>query len=434
MFEEDILRLASAIREKVSNHKTEKSVPKRRVVRIRRRDFTLKYQDDFGFANFPPTRIEEDAWDWEDQERFAESVIKCLPEYESVASKVGANLGAVDTFSRQVAIASLRGLSDGDMSDRATTLGRELAGEPLAVKITAFINGLSLSDSPLIVSDELVLRRPTEEDLAEYILLDEHGGFSFPKGDTWFRVVGEFVFHCVSTGLAQTQLLRTLESLRFFRVGGVAASRYEMRSGHSFLQGGGTRLFTPGQTSQFKYTLSSDDAAALAEFIRGVAPIVPDPLGGTKTEPAEIACARYSAGLFHSGPSEEVATSAITALEALFLKREERSELSHRLAQRISVFLRVLGVQPDAVNTYKSIKKGYDIRSTYIHGGKVEQRDPKNINDLVRLLLDFARVSALAFLQIKASKTDLLDKLDESMIEPASTRSLEALLASVVHK
>lgn len=433
MFEQELGKLAIAIREEVANYKKANSVPTRRHVRVRRRDFTLKYRLDPVFDNFAPSRIEEDGWDWPDQERFQNSVIKGLKEYDSLVSVLGQDAASVDGFARSLCFTSFHGLSDDELTQRVNAFGHELASEPLPVSVIAFIDGISIPDSQLVLSDKFILRAPMQEDLAEYIVLDDFGGFSFPLAETWFSVVGEFVFDAISTGCAQEEFLRVVEALRLFRVGGVSTNRYRMRSRHSYLQGGTATLSGggPGSKSRFTYALSSSDIATLTKFLGDVAPLLPNALQLDKAATEkEIAFTRYRDALFQSGPSESAITSAMTSLEALFLEGDP--ELTHRLAQRVSVFLRVLGTQPDAQNIYDKVKKGYKIRSTFIHGSS--SKDRAGSDSLAPVLLEYARVCVLAFFQIAIPKSDLLKQLDQAMIDPVRIQRLEALLAPVVYK
>ena len=430
MTEEQIVRLATAIRNAVVSYQQAGAPPTRRLARVRRADFTLKFHEDPTIANFSPERIEEDIWDYRDQARFQESVVKPLAEYKSIVSELGANTASLERFATSVSFASFQGFDDSALTERACAFARELGGQPLPVTVTAFIDGLSVDESPLVISDRFHLRRPTPEDITECVLIDEYGDCKFPMGDTWFRVVMELVCDAVFTGSAQMEFLRTMEALRLFRVGGVATNRYTMRSEHSF--GGGT-LGGSGRHSRYSYSLSTADIDSLKRFLLHIVPVLPDPIrldeGITERE---IAYARYRDGLFQAGPSERAITSAITALEALFLKSEP--ELTRRLAQRVSVFLRVLGTQSDALNTYDNISRGYKIRSTFIHGGSLKAKDRPSADSLAPVLLEYARACTLAFFQLAVSKDELLGKLDHAMIEPASVSELVSVLQPIVHK
>ncbi len=347
-------------------------------------------------------------------------------------SALGPNAGRVDSFIRSTSFASFKGLTDKDLTKRANAFGCELGNQPIPVKFTAFINALSIVESPLVVSSRLTLRRPIPEDVAEYIVLDEFGGVSFPLGETHFSVVGEFLFDAISTGVAQGEFIRTIGALCLFRVGGIATNRYEMRSKHSYMPGVGT-ISGGGRHSRFTYALSTPDIGTLNKYLHDVVPLLPDPfhLNEVSTE-RDIAYTRYRDALFQDGPSERAITSAITALEALFLTG--KAELMHRLAQRVSVFLRVLGTHPNPENTYDNVKTGYDIRSTFIHGSSLKPTERPQADALAPVLLEYARVCTLAFFQMTTSKTELLKQIDQAMINPVSMHKLESSLTSVVHK
>ncbi len=104
MFEQEIARLAALIREAVTKYKEANPVPTRRHMRVRRRDFSLKYLEDFGFGNFTPERMEEDVWDWSDAERFKDAIVKGLEEYKSLVSAVGARANLVGVCARLLAL------------------------------------------------------------------------------------------------------------------------------------------------------------------------------------------------------------------------------------------------------------------------------------------------------------------------------------------
>lgn len=220
MSETDIARLAVAIRSAVNRLREANLIATKSRVRVKRRDFNLKYSDDLGFTNFEPKRSEVEIWDWPDQDRFHKKFLEESEEFASLAAAAGTRAFLIESFVRTVSFESFHGLDDQELRARSHALACELAGKPLPIMITAFINGLSVSESPLRISDAVTLRKPMPDDFAEYIDVDEYGSLSFPSGETWFRVVGEFSFAAVSTGTAQKEFLRTIEALRLFRVGG----------------------------------------------------------------------------------------------------------------------------------------------------------------------------------------------------------------------
>jgi hypothetical protein len=175
MYDLEIFRLATAVREAVRRRRDTNSIATQRRVRVRRRDFNLKYRDDFGFANFQPERSEMDLWDWRDQERFQDSVVNELEEFKSVTAALESKANALEDFVRAISYASFHGLDDQELRERASAFASQLEGHPLPVKVTAFIDGISIQESPLSISNSITLRWPEPEDVAEYIDGDEYG-------------------------------------------------------------------------------------------------------------------------------------------------------------------------------------------------------------------------------------------------------------------
>jgi hypothetical protein len=366
----------------------------------------------------------------QDQEKFQSGFLRESEEFSILNAAPGSQASRLESFVREISFQAYDGLEDQELRARANAFACELEGKPLPVTVTAFIDGLSISESLLRVSDAVTLRKPTPEDVAEHIDVDEHGGFNFPLGQTWFRVVGEFVFDAVSTGAAQHRFLRTIEALRLFRAGGVATNRYRMTFRH-FLSGG--ILFGAGRHSRFNYTLSMSDVSPLAGFLNDIEPLLSDPLQMDQaTTDIGVAHARYVDALFQSGAPERTITSAIIALEAIFLKNEPK--LSHRLAQRVSVFLGLLGTQPDLRGVYTSVKSGYKIRSTFIHGGSLKPKDRPQAESLAPVLVEYARQCLLVRVQQNMAKDELLGKLDDAKIDPVAEKDLDNLLGSVAHR
>jgi hypothetical protein len=434
MFEREFEKLATTIRQAVLSAKEPNSLVTNHQIRVRRPDFNLRYRFDPQLSNFSPTRIEEDYWDWTDQERFQSDTIAHTQEFKSIAALLAGELELLEAFARVISVAAFHGLDDEKLAKYVDNIGRAIDHRPIPTTVIGFIDGISISESPLVISDNFVIRHPVPEDAAQYVVLDDFGGSSFPpSGHTWFSSIGEFIFEEVSTGLAQKEFLRLIDALRLYQVGGVTSNCYKMRSAHPpFFEGRVTHM-GGGPVSRFNYTLSISDVPNLNKFLREIAPRLPDPFRPDKlmTE-REIALTRYTDALFHQGPPEREITSAITALEALFL--EGQTEITHRLAQRVSVFLRTLGTQADAQKTYEDVKGGYGIRSTFIHGGSLKSAQRPMAESLAPVLLEYARECVLVFFQLSIPKKEILKQLDRAMIDHGSVRDLEVSLAPAIHR
>jgi Tfp pilus assembly protein PilO len=104
-------------------------------------------------------------------------------------------------------------------------------------------------------------------------------------------------------------------------------------------------------------------------------------------------------------------------LESLLLKAHERSELSHRLCQRASFLLSQFGL--NSIKTYGVLQRAYDVRSTYIHGSEIEEVKRKELNDLTKDSVEFARIVLCVFLQLskKHEKDNLIKKIDNAILD-----------------
>ena len=114
---------AIAIRQEVTKQTGTNSIATRRDLRVRRRDPSLKYHEDCGFADFPPERIEEDISDWSHRERRQDTVLKALEEYKSLVSALGTKASRLESLARAVSFASFRGLHDKELAERVVPLG-----------------------------------------------------------------------------------------------------------------------------------------------------------------------------------------------------------------------------------------------------------------------------------------------------------------------
>jgi hypothetical protein len=234
MLGDKIASLARAVRDEVGKYKSENRVKLSKRTVIRRCDMELRYLDDVGLGRFPHQRIEKDVWDVADLKLFFSSVLIALDEYKSLAAALAEAKNdsppSIDIFVGFMANESYKGLSDEKLTAYVNRYAGQLNG---VVHLTVYIDGISIGESPLVISDGMVLRRPVAEDMAEYVAQDGVGGIYGPKGWAFFRVIGEFNFG-PSFEMAQETLLRVLAALRLFRVGGVVSNRYMMKG--SFLR------------------------------------------------------------------------------------------------------------------------------------------------------------------------------------------------------
>lgn len=112
-------------------------------------------------------------------------------------------------------------------------------------------------------------------------------------------------------------------------------------------------------------------------------------------------------------------TSAITSLEALYLKGGEVSELLHRLSQRAAAVIGHCGL--DTIKINEDLKASYKIRNAYVHGSVTSRRVDEETLKRAKKVLTYARISLLVFLQLqkltKKAKEQFIKDIDESLLE-----------------
>jgi hypothetical protein len=125
----------------------------------------------------------------------------------------------------------------------------------------------------------------------------------------------------------------------------------------------------------------------------------------------------------------------VTSLEALYLRGQERSELSHKLSQRVAMVLGSLGFKP--IEVYKNLKKAYDIRSTFVHGAaldEAEQRSVGDVQEICKKTLEYARISLLVYLQVEQGqgKEKLITRLDNALLDENARQKLKQQIQGLV--
>ena len=125
-------------------------------------------------------------------------------------------------------------------------------------------------------------------------------------------------------------------------------------------------------------------------------------------------------------------TGHFSSLEALYLYPSEQQEMSYRLRMRVAKLLDLIGYNPDEVR--EKIKDAYEVRSTYVHGGILKQKDRRklerkyvDISEFSKTIIDYLRASIVAFLR-KRNKDILIQKIDDSLLDNRKENEVKRLL------
>jgi|GEM_PF-1038499 len=299
---------------------------------------------------------------------------------------------------------------------------RDIEVLPTEWKVTAWLDGVWLrEDQSIQIEDNTMLRRPAPLDLEmEYTI-------NVPTVSSLFMgtpargmpsAVLEMQVICKDQNAAKQQVDQTVTILRLFKLGSISYSlvRYSPKS---VLRPTMAAYTSSVVDALYKYGVSKDVELALRDFVRVMKPLLPADTweAARSTDPLSIALSRYIDALVKPSSVESRITSAITCLEALFLKPQERGELSLRLSLRVAALLRYFGFKPLEVRSKVSL--AYNIRSAFVHGSATKEKAKLSAVELCGLLLEYSRVSLQIFYQLKhrLPKERLIDKLDHSLID-----------------
>ncbi len=226
-------------------------------------------------------------------------------------------------------------------------------------------------------------------------------------------------------------LKKLVRALRLFELGSVefTTRKFEVNSLLSrFNLVGFSERNQNTKANYFKYEITDAKAANLKEFLNFTLNFLPnsnwqkEEFG--KVTPIFIAIDRYNEAITAKNSFESLITNVITCLEALFLKSNERSELSHKLSQRVAKVLQCF--EFPSIKVYSRLKRAYDIRSTFIHGAYLEPDKKKDFTELHKEISEYARLSLIVFIGMieKYDKDDFLKKIDNAVLDSEANKKL----------
>ena len=178
------------------------------------------------------------------------------------------------------------------------------------------------------------------------------------------------------------------------------------------------------------YVLRDIDGEGLRLFIENIRDKLPVDSNGqiVMNDYIGIALVRYQDSMLKPEAFSNRIGYSVMGLEALFLKENEREELSLRLSQRVSKLVTIC-TGGNVIEIFNVIKTAYDIRSSFVHGAYYSQKnaDQKGIFDRVS---EYLRESIVAFIVLKEikGKDDLLSLLDNSVLDRNAEEKLKGLI------
>ncbi|MFC2173169.1 hypothetical protein ACFLU6_11135 [Acidobacteriota bacterium] len=322
---------------------------------------------------------------------------------------------------------------DETIVDCITNFIRDLDQSPTDWKILVSLEGLWPEDQRLEILDGFFLRQVVESDLETDQAVDM---LPFADYSQPFKVPNSFLetqLRTADRNEIDREISKIVDLLLLFKRGSVYITRIQKtpRSLHSGQEyGSGGRSFS----SRYKYQFRKDNVSPFQDFVDKTRRYLPTRQNSSELSESKtsilVAFERYKEAVLYPVTIENSITSAITCLEALFLKATERSELSHKLSQRAAALLRYFNFP--TIKVYRQLQQAYEIRSRFIHGAAGTSEGGGAPTELCDVVLEYARVSVAAFVQLSpyVEKDDMLGKIDHSLLESNAEKKLANLVAN----
>ncbi len=438
-----LLALAEKTKEALLHHHKTTARRQRSTLCVKNKVGNFAYDPKTGHINlgwqtFYTTREE---WDYGDRFNLIKTSIEVLPEFgrcrEAIKKFYKLTDAVVDQHLGQLLFYLVSRL-DADqtisVADVVMAFVRDLDSAPVLWQVRAELIGIFLPDDRPLEFKELVLRRPAiadfeiERPMRDIFPPETH--LSLPPAYL------EFSVRAVEQTESQKQLSLLVDLFRLFKLGGVCSGVVSTTT-PSILRH--TGVFWGNLTRQhppFTYPLTEADIQPFDAFCAAIGPELKELKSTPATAEARerllsTAFSRYKDALGAVASFEERLTRAVTCLEALFLKGEERSELTHKLSQRVSYLMKFYGFR--SLEVYQNIQAAYDMRSSYVHGSEVSAEDKNRYQHLPRKILEVSRLSLLVFLQLKKSvtKDSFIGKIDNALLDSDAAAKFAELVQTV---
>ena len=337
-------------------------------------------------------------------------------------------------------------LADGDLAHLIHRFVQDLEEAELHWTGVALLRGLRLEPDEISVSPGVTLRQTRAEDYVDRQDLGSliTGMFDVGAG----RVVRkDSVLELSAVGRTHSEIsnevARALQVFMLYRPVSVASERLDVYSDSVIHTGHISHSLLSGSGLNFQCLLSIADAERLPTFFSQIASLIPDSVLPTREEEPNFvgnAIRRYNDALLLPQPVDARLAAAVMSLEALLLKSNEREELSERLAQRAGKLLGILGIA-SAAKVYEDIKKAYEHRSTFVHGGHLTGQPLAEASEVITPIVSYVRQIILMMMALGLgpeddAKNQLLNRISRSLLEPRAEQrlhdQLEAAKATLV--
>ncbi len=322
---------------------------------------------------------------------------------------------------------------DSDIVEITNLFITDLIDGPKNFNIKVFITGIWLETELVDIGDDFLIRKPTDNDL-KITMLAFQGPSHTPDLMNCGAVLEIYQRKTTET-LVQSFISRLLVLLALYKTGSITSLKYSFIPESTVDSGDGYHgpLNGASHPVNYKYKVDDPDKFDLNKFLKQFDPILGHLLelsSSDSNKPITIAIERYLDSISRGQQIEGKITGAMTSFEALFLKSNERSELSHRLSQRVARILKEFGF--NSLEVYNNLKKAYDVRSTFIHGSISLPSQAQSLVNLADQVIEYLRISIVLsmFCTHDSDKEKWIGLIDNAMLDDNASQKLITKLSS----
>lgn len=303
-----------------------------------------------------------------------------------------------------------------------SALTRETSDSESCYETTVWIGRLGSDFEEVELNDQTKLLRPKREDLAQKTrsdvgIMSRMGPYLPPT------LAINHKFWADGFPELQDEFETILSLIRLYSGSSAILLGYEIRPQSILKDNFKQWVDNPGQNPLWRGILDEEESSNIVDFYNVIdTPFRKYIFNGENKNYISISFDRFENAVVYDETIEEAIASTIMCLEALYLKENEKAELSERLAQRTGALLGYFDYEP--IEVYDRIKAGYEIRSSYVHGTKSSEDLSNNIG---RRTLSFARQSIILHLQLidEYKKEKLISKLDNAIMSKKARNDFE---------
>lgn len=416
--------LSNFINNEVGSAKKDKTLSPFKETYVKTNITDFKYDKRITGFSSNHENVTKDMWPWGTGLTAVEDKVKASEPFQAAVKEIAKiyNLGTnqaeskILTFVTKIAYVCLDEINNGKVIELVTLFLDDLNETPISWRPIVWIDGVWMETDSLKILDHVLLRKPEPTDL-EY---EFPTGMEFYEREyhrNWPSAILECEYREKFPDSVRKNIDSVICSLRLFRVGSIERLSIQWNASSILMAYGGRVVQSDLVPTPYRYGLTKEDTDSLRDFVTEIEPLVHSEIIDKTIEESDylsIAYDRYCGALLkHAVPESRLAT-AMMALEALYLKKDEHGELTERLSLRVAIALEPFGYNPPEV--YKRVRRAYGIRSDYVHGSKVEQKD---IANRAETILDYCRISILIFLQMRREldKEKMIKLLSESILD-----------------